>query len=90
MQAADEHWCLLSLTIKKFEFFRRSTFPIPARRKPVMVSSSPITARKEPSAGAPPAAMSAVLGHVLVLTLRRSQTEAPSRVYAQQAAGLSV
>ena len=42
-----------------------------------MVSSSPITARKEPSAGAPPAAMSAVLGHLLVMVLCRHKQRRP-------------
>ena len=37
--------CSLSLTMRKFDFFRKSTFPTPAKRKPVIVSSSPMIAR---------------------------------------------
>lgn len=35
---------VLSLTRRKLDFFRRSTLPTPANKKPVMLSSSPITA----------------------------------------------
>ena len=53
-------------TIRKFDFRLASRFPIPARRNPVTVSSSPMTANRDPSEddAATAAALDAVVADI--------------------------
>ena len=56
---------VLASTMRKLELRRTSMLPTPARRKPVTVSSSPMTPMREPS---------------LLCNPSRARSAAPSRV----------
>ena len=64
---------VLPSTTRKFVFRRTSTFPTPASKNPVTVSSSPITPMSEPS----PVSMKAEEGQPTCLALARLHEDHP-------------